>query len=417
VRRLDAYRTWLVYQGAEAFARRLTWTVAPIYFVLDVGMSPLQLVLAGTAMEVAYFVFEVPTGVVADTYGRRLSVIVAPVLMGMGFLVTGLVESVFVILLAQALIGFGWTFKSGAIDAWLADEIGQARLGGAYQRGAQVERAASLAGIGAAVVLAVVDLRLPIVLGGVVLLGLGLVLLVLMPETGFTPARREDVSAARSMAATARQGTRLIRANTVLMLIVAIVFLRGMSDEGFDRLWEAHLLVDVGVPEFAGLDAVLWFGVLNAGALLLSIVVAQPLVTRFERLGLSAMAKTLLVLEVAVVGGMLVFAFAGAFAVAVLAFWAVRVSWSLASPVYMTWVNGNISDSTTRATVISLTNVGHSIGEAGGGPALGVVGNVYGVGAALAAGAAALTPALALYGRAIRHHGREPELATVNKVV
>ena len=417
MRRLDAYRTWLVYQGAEAFARRLTWTVAPIYFVLDVGMSPLQLVLAGTAMEVAYFVFEVPTGVVADTYGRRLSVIVAPVLMGMGFLVTGLVESVFVILLAQALIGFGWTFKSGAIDAWLADEIGQARLGGAYQRGAQVERAASLAGIGAAVVLAVVDLRLPIVLGGVVLLGLGLVLLVLMPETGFTPARREDVSAARSMAATARQGTRLIRANTVLMLIVAIVFLRGMSDEGFDRLWEAHLLVDVGVPEFAGLDAVLWFGVLNAGALLLSIVVAQPLVTRFERLGLSAMAKTLLVLEVAVVGGMLVFAFAGAFAVAVLAFWAVRVSWSLASPVYMTWVNGNISDSTTRATVISLTNVGHSIGEAGGGPALGVVGNVYGVGAALAAGAAALTPALALYGRAIRHHGREPELATVNNVV
>ena len=417
MRRLDAYRTWLVYQGAEAFARRLTWTVAPIYFVLDVGMSPLQLVLAGTAMEVAYFAFEVPTGVVADTYGRRLSVIVAPVLMGMGFLVTGLVESVFVILLAQALIGFGWTFKSGAIDAWLADEIGQARLGGAYQRGAQVERAASLAWIGAAVVLAVVDLRLPIVLGGVVLLGLGLVLLVLMPETGFTPARREDVSAARSMAATARQGTRLIRANTVLMLIVAIVFLRGMSDEGFDRLWEAHLLVDVGVPEFAGLDAVLWFGVLNAGALLLSIVVAQPLVTRFERLGLSAMAKTLLVLEVAVVGGMLVFAFAGAFAVAVLAFWAVRVSWSLASPVYMTWVNGNISDSTTRATVISLTNVGHSIGEAGGGPALGVVGNVYGVGAALAAGAAALTPALALYGRAIRHHGREPELATVNKVV
>jgi hypothetical protein len=60
-----------------------------------------------------------------------------------------------------------------------------------------------------------------------------------------------------------------------------------------------------------------------------------------------------------------------------------------------------------------MTNVGHSVGEAGGGPAIGAVGNVYGIGAALAAGAAVLTPALALYGRAIRHHGREPELDTV----
>jgi hypothetical protein len=57
------------------------------------------------------------------------------------------------------------------------------------------------------------------------------------------------------------------------------------------------------------------------------------------------MARTLLVLEVAVVGGMLLFAVTGSFAIAVLAFWAVRISWSLASPVYMTWVNGNISES------------------------------------------------------------------------
>ena len=129
VLRPSAYATWLAYQAAESFATRLAWTVAPIYFVLEIGMSPLELVLAGTAFEVAYFLFEVPTGVVADTYGRRASVIVAQVVMGAGFIATGLVEGVLVILLAQAVIGFGWTFKSGAIDAWLADEIGLERLG------------------------------------------------------------------------------------------------------------------------------------------------------------------------------------------------------------------------------------------------------------------------------------------------
>ena len=48
-----------------------------IYFVQQVGMSPLQLVLVGTVMEISVFVFEVPTGVVADLYGRKLSLVIA----------------------------------------------------------------------------------------------------------------------------------------------------------------------------------------------------------------------------------------------------------------------------------------------------------------------------------------------------
>jgi hypothetical protein len=60
-----------------------------------------------------------------------------------------------------------------------------------------------------------------------------------------------------------------------------------------------------------------------------------------------------------------------------------------------------------------MTNVFGSAGEWGGGPGLGVVGNVFGIRAALAGSAAVVTPALLLYGRAIRHHGREPELRTV----
>ena len=73
--------------------------------------------------------------------------------------------------------------------------------------------------------------------------------------------------------------------------------------------------------------------------------------------------------------------------------------------------NANVADSRVRATVLSMTNVFESAGEWGGGPALGGIGNVFGIRAAIAGSAAALVPALALYGRAIRYHGREPELA------
>jgi DHA3 family tetracycline resistance protein-like MFS transporter len=402
VRRLDPYRTWLLYVGAWSLARSLGWTVAAVYFVREVGMSPLELVLVGTALEVAYFLFEVPTGVVADTYSRRASIVIGQVLMGAGFVLTGVFADVGVILAAAALQGFGWTFKSGAEDAWLADEVGPEGLARAYQRGAQVGRALSLAGIGGAVALGLVDLRLPIVAAGAVLGALGLFLAAAMPETGFRPPQRRDVRAVRSMVETARGGGRLIRARPVLLLIVGIMFFGGMWSEGFDRLWEAQFLLEVGVPELAGLDPIVWFGVLNAGSLLLALAVAQPLIRRFERAGRHGMARTLLGLDSALIAGTLVFAFAGSFALAMAAFWAVGVARELSEPVYATWLNANIDDSRVRATVISITNLGDSAGEWGGGPALGAIGSAFGVRAALAAGAAALSPALWLYTRALR---------------
>jgi MFS transporter, DHA3 family, tetracycline resistance protein len=234
-----------------------------------------------------------------------------------------------------------------------------------------------------------------------------------MRETAFVSSRGEHVSTRASMVGTAKQGGSLIRRNPLLMLVVGIAFVLGASNEGFDRLWEAHFLVDVGVPTFAGLDQVVWFGVLAAGATLLAILVAQPLSSRLSRQGSAAMAKTLLLSDALLMLGLLVFAFATSFAVALAAFWAARLVRSLAAPVYSTWLNVNVQDSRVRATVLSMTNVFGSAGEWGGGPALGVVGNVFGIRAALAGSAVVLSPALALYGRAIRHHGREPELRTV----
>jgi DHA3 family tetracycline resistance protein-like MFS transporter len=186
------------------------------------------------------------------------------------------------------------------------------------------------------------------------------------------------------------------------MLVVGIAFFTGLSSEGIDRLWEAHLLVDVGMPTLAGLDPVAWFAVLGAAILLLSLAVAQPLVRRFERLGQRDTPRVLLLLESATIAGMLVFAWAGSFALAVVVYTATRLFRSLGGPVYSAWVNLSVEDSRVRATAISMTNIAHSAGEWGGGPPLGVLGNAFGIRTALATGALALTPALALYGRAIR---------------
>jgi MFS transporter, DHA3 family, tetracycline resistance protein len=408
--RLGAERTWLLYQGGVSFAMALGWTLAPVFFVRELHMSPLELVLTGTALEVGYFVFEVPTGIVADSYSRRLSVIIGLSVMGVAFVLTGLAPGVALVIAAAALMGLGWTFRSGAEDAWLADELGLENIGPAYQRGAQVARAAALGGIALAVALALAGARLPIVVAGIAFVALAAGLALLMPETGFQPARRSDLGAVRSLAATGADGLRLIRATPVLVLIVGITFFQGMSGEGLDRLWEAHFLKSVGVPSLFGLDVVVWFGAIAAASLVLAFAVARPLVSRLSRLDRGGMARVLLALDAVLVTAMLGFALAGSFVVALGAYLLTNLVRSLGGPVQAAWVNANVESSRIRATVISLTNLGDSTGQWAGGPGLGAIGNVYGIRAALAAGAIALVPSIGLFARAARHHGAERAL-------
>src|SRR6476646_5610652 len=152
---------WLGYTGAWAFVEALSWVTTPVYLIRDVGMSPLQLVLAGTALEVAYSVFEVPTGIVADLYSRRRSLVVG-----------GVVPTVFGVLGGMALWGGGWTFRSGAEDAWLADETDPATMNRAYNRGAQVGRVGRLLGLALAVPVALLGLNVPVLAAGCVAVGI-----------------------------------------------------------------------------------------------------------------------------------------------------------------------------------------------------------------------------------------------------
>jgi MFS transporter, DHA3 family, tetracycline resistance protein len=113
VNNLRAYPIYLGIRGSFAFFFTLWATVAAVYRIEVVHLDPLRLVLLGTALEVAVFFFEVPTGVFADTYGRRRSVITGCILMGCGFALEGAIPEFIAVLFAQAVWGVGYTFISG----------------------------------------------------------------------------------------------------------------------------------------------------------------------------------------------------------------------------------------------------------------------------------------------------------------
>ena len=384
-----------------------------VYFVTELEMSPLELVVVGTVMELTIFVFEVPTGIVADTYSRRLSIVIGTVVMGLAFLLVAAEPEVWAVLAGYAVWGFGWTFTSGALDAWLADEVGGERVTQVYLRGAQIGRATAALGIVAAVAFGIVDLRLPILLGGVGLLLLAAFYAVAMPERGFHSVEWAGRGAFSRMAQTGRTGMRLVRVRPILSAILGIAAFGGMWSESYDRLWEAHVIRDVGLPSIGGLEPVVWFGLFGLVGLLLTIAVAHPLGHRLDDAPPEKLVRTLFALDAVLLVSSLVFALAGALWLAMLGAYALFVTRRLAAPIFAAWLNRSIDESSVRATVISITNQADAVGQWAGGPALGAVGNALGVRAALTAGAMCLLPALGLYRHALRHGGREPALAAL----
>jgi MFS transporter, DHA3 family, tetracycline resistance protein len=106
---LRPYPVYLFVNGAFSLCFMLYATIASVYRIQTVGLNPLQLVLVGTVLELAVLIFEVPTGVLADTYSRRLSVIIGFFLIGAGFMLEGSVPVFLAVLVAQVIWGAGYT--------------------------------------------------------------------------------------------------------------------------------------------------------------------------------------------------------------------------------------------------------------------------------------------------------------------
>jgi DHA3 family tetracycline resistance protein-like MFS transporter len=408
---LGAFHVYLIFSGATSLFFALIFTVMGVYRVTVAGLNPLQLVLVGTALEVTYFLFNVPTGVVADTYSRKLSVVIGMLLFGAGFLLEGFVPVFAAIVAAQVIEGLGYTFMEGALEAWIADEVGEENVGRAFLRGAQAGQVGGFVGIFASVALASIGLAWPIVLGGALFLALAAWLALAMPETGFQrPKRAEPAGRGVSarvreslgdMTATVRDGARVMRYRPLAFTILAVAAVFGGFSEGFDRFWEAHFLTSIGLPDLGGLDPVVWFGIIGAGSSVLGFVATGVATRRLSVLGPRGAVRALFAFDAVLIGSVLLFALAGNFALALAAYWSASLMRILQGPVYTAWLNQDV-DSRVRATVLSMSGQADALGQFTVGPALGALGTTLGLRAALAAAAAALSPALLLYGRALR---------------
>jgi DHA3 family tetracycline resistance protein-like MFS transporter len=360
-----------VYLASSFAWGMLFWMMAAMFMVYQVeivGLDPLQLVLVGTALELSAFVCEVPTGVVADTWSRKLSVVLGYGLTGVAFLIMGAAPAFWLLVAGSVVWGLGWTLVSGAREAWLADEIGESEAASLYLRGARLLNYGAFLGIAIAVVIGSIEVHYPVLLAGVLFIAWSILLVFLMPERGFTPQPSAGLA---SMSGTLKQGVGVVRGSTILLMLMAVGVVIGTFSEGYDRLSAAHLL-----RNFAFIEQTRLVDTDNTRQLARSLSVA-------------VCAMTLCVL---------VFALTGSVWLAVAMYILLQPVRSIVHPLTMAWFNRNIPSS-SRATVISMHSQADALGQIAGGPAMGMVGREWGIRVALSASALLLLPAVWLYGR------------------
>ena len=261
VNKLSAYKTYLLFSAITAMCFSLVATVMIVYHIETVHLNPLQLILVGTTLEVACFIFEIPTGIVADVYSRKLSIVIGVVLTGVGFILEGSISSFVFVLVAQIVWGLGSTFISGSVEAWIAEEEKDKDLDKIYIKGAQAGQIGSVIGIVLSTVIANLSVRLPIIVSGVLFIILALFLWLYMPENNFKPSAPGDLNTFKKMVYTFKSGLKFVKSKSIIMILLAVTLFYGLSSEGYDRLSNAHFLQDTTLPKLGNLSSVTWFGI------------------------------------------------------------------------------------------------------------------------------------------------------------
>jgi DHA3 family tetracycline resistance protein-like MFS transporter len=405
--RISAYAVYLATETCDLFVFSLVTTASALYMIQIAHLNALQLVLVGTALEVSALVFEVPTGVVADTVSRRLSTLIGEAVIGLAFLLWGAIPLFIPILIAQVLWGLGATLVSGAWQAWIADELQGQGVGRAYMRGSQFGYAGAVAGIAASVVVAsIFGLQVAMLAGGAGYLVLAAVLALVMPERHYRPESRGERSRARAMADTFLAGVRTVRGTPVMLTILAITFIGGAASETFDRLWQLHLIDNFTFPTVPSLTPITWFGLVMALSLVASIVAVELMRRRIDTDSHVSTARALLVINVVLMISIAVFAIAGSFELALGGYLLGRIMRRVAIPLSDAWINQSLTPN-VRATVLSVNAQTDAVGQIAGGPLLGWLAAAAGTRPAMLAVAAFLIPSALLYVRTIRRHGRD----------
>jgi MFS family permease len=374
----------------NTLAASLIWGINTI-FLLDAGLSNFEAFAANAFFTAGMVIFEVPTGITADTVGRRASYLLGTVTLAVTTLLYVLlwqVEAPFwAWALVSMLLGLGFTFFSGAVEAWLVDALTATGFDGnlesVFGRGQVVEGSAMLTGsVAGGYIAQVTSLGVPFLLRAIVLVAMFVVAFYVMKDIGFTPRHSERVTreVRRIAGESIEHGWRV---PAVQWIMLSSFFTAGVGIYAFYAL-QPYLLELSGMPEAYGIAGLV--AAIVAGSQIVGGIVAPRIRTLFHRRTSALLAATgASAASLALMG-----LFENFWVVLVLiAVWGLLFAAEM--PIRQAYLNGLIP-SQQRATILSFDSLVGSSGGVAVQPALGRAADVWGYGPsyALSAGVSAL---------------------------
>jgi MFS family permease len=371
-------RTYLTLLFGNTLAASLIWGINTI-FLLDAGLSNLEAFAANAFFTAGMVLFEVPTGVIADSYGRRISYILGTVTLALTTLMyVGLwyIDGPFwAWALVSLLIGLGFTFFSGALEAWLVDALQASDYKGdlesVFGKGQIITGIAMLSGsVAGGIIAQLTSLGVPFVIRSAILAIMFVVSFKLMHDIGFTPVRgRHPI---KYMGHIVRSSIDYgLRVRPVRWIMLASPFVSGAGIYAFYALqpYLLQLYGDERAYTVAGLVAAAVAGAQITGGILAPRI--RKLVHhRTSALMLGIVASSAILVAVGLVNN----------------FWIVLllvVCWGLifaaSTPIRQAYLNGLIP-SKQRATVLSFDSLMGSSGAVVSQPVLGRAADVWNYG-------------------------------------
>ncbi len=396
---------YYVYAGIYTLAASIIWGINTL-FLLDAGLSIAEAFIANAAFSVGTLLFEIPTGVVADTLGRRTSFLLSLAVLAVTTLLyvwlASLGAGVVAFSLVSVLMGLGFTFYSGAMEAWLVDGAKALGFEGGFDRvfsrGQIVSGAAMLVGTVGGGLLGQIDLVLPYVVRAALLLALFGLAFRGMRDVGFETHHIQLRSVPAAALRVAKDGVRFGWGHDSLRLVMlATAVQSGFLFWGW-YAWQPYFL------ELLENDAV-WVAGVVAALLSISMMVGNSIVeivTRWcgRRTTLLLWAGS--VFSVAMIGVGIANAFVPALALLLLA----GVAMGVQMPVRQAFIH-QIVPTEQRATVVSFDSMISGGGGVAAQAGLGILADRSGYSVGYVVGAAATLVAVPLLILVRRHNDTE----------
>jgi MFS family permease len=390
-------RGYLVISGLFTLSASLIWGINTL-FLLHSGLSIFEVFVANAAFTAAMALFEIPTGVVADTLGRRVSFLLSEATLAVGTLayvgVAAIHGGLLLFCLAGVILGLGYTFYSGAVEAWAVDALKatgyQKELDGLFARASIVSSVAMITGTILGGLLGQISLSLPYLARALLVLMAFGVGFRTMHDIGFTPRTMHLRGVVGEMRKVGRAGmTYGWRKPAVRLLVLYSFFFFGFFSWAW-YAWQPYFL------DLFGRNAI-WLSGVIASLFAMAGIVGNVVVARLVK---RAKRRTTIMLGAAALSSVTMVATGviQSFWITVPIFLLGAVAFGIMGPVRQTYLHNSIPTS-ERATLVSFDSLVGSLGSVGGQTGLGFLSQERSIPAGFVVGGLVTFLTLPIFGR------------------